>query len=79
MESRWNYRVKNEEVLRRVEEERTILQTIKRRKAIWISHAMRSNCLLNLIFQRKIGHGRRGRGCKQLLDDLKEGRRYWKM
>jgi len=41
---------------------------------------MRSNCLLNLIIQGKIGgYGRRGRGRKQLLDDLKEGRRCWKM
>jgi hypothetical protein len=23
--------------------------------------------------------GRRGRRCKQLLDDIKEKRRYWKM
>jgi hypothetical protein len=23
--------------------------------------------------------GRRGRSCKQLLDDLKEKRRYWKL
>jgi hypothetical protein len=80
MESRWNYRVKNEEVLHRVKEKENILQTIKRRKALWISHTMCSNCLLNLIIQRKIGgYGRGGRGRKQLLDDLQEGRRYWKM
>jgi hypothetical protein len=80
LESRWNYSVKNEEVLYSVKEKRNILQTTKRRKAAWIIHTMRSNCLLNLFIQRKIGgYGRRGRGHKQLLDDLKEGRRYWKM
>jgi hypothetical protein len=41
---------------------------------------MRSNCLLNLIIQGKIGrYGREGRGRKQLLDDFKEGRIYWKV
>jgi hypothetical protein len=41
---------------------------------------MRSNCLLNLIIQGKIGgYGRRERGRMQLLDDLKEGKRYWKV
>lgn len=41
---------------------------------------MCSNCLLNLIIQGKIGgYGRREEGRKQLMVDLKEGRRYWKM
>jgi len=79
MENSWNDRVKNK-VLHRVKEERTNLQTITGRKGNWISHTLCSNCLLNLIIQGKIGgYGRRGGGRKQLLDDLKEGRRYWKM
>jgi len=79
MESSWNYRVKNK-VLHRVKEEITNIQTITGRKATWISHTVFSNCLLNLIIQGKIGgYGRRGEGRKQLLYDLKEGRRYWKM
>jgi hypothetical protein len=53
---------------------------IKGRKVAWISHTMRSNCLLNRIIEGTVGgYGRRRRGRKQLLDDLKEGRRYWKM
>ena len=75
MESRWNYRVKSE-VLHRVKEKKKILQTIKFRKATWFSHTMPNTYLLNLIIQRKIGYERRGRGPKQLLDDLNEGRRY---
>jgi hypothetical protein len=63
--------VKNEEVLRRVKEERIILHTIKRRKANWIGHILRSNCLLKHIIERR----RR----KQLLDDLKEKKGYWKL
>jgi len=35
------------------------------------------NCLLKHIIEGKIeGTGRRGRRCKQLLDDLKEKKRY---
>jgi hypothetical protein len=34
----WNYRVKNEEELHRVKEERNILRKIKGRKAKWIGH-----------------------------------------
>ena len=34
----WSDRVRNEDVLRRVKEERNILHTMKRRKANWIGH-----------------------------------------
>jgi hypothetical protein len=38
------------------------------------------NCLLKHIIEGKIrGTRRRGRRRKQLLDDLKEARRYWKL
>jgi len=36
----WTGRVKNEEVLYRVKEERNSPQTIKRRKAYWIGHIL---------------------------------------
>ena len=71
------------EMLQRVKKERNILQTIKWRKSNWIGHICR-NCLLNHIIEGKIEErmgmtGRQGRRHKQLLDDLKETRRYWKM
>jgi hypothetical protein len=74
---------RNEEVLHRVKEERNILNTIKRRKANWIGHILRRNCLLKHVIGGKLEGktemtGRRGRRRKQLLDDLKETRRYWK-
>jgi hypothetical protein len=49
----WTERVRNE-VLHRVKEERYILQTIKRRKANWIGHILRRNCLLKHIIEGKI-------------------------
>jgi hypothetical protein len=80
----WTNRVRNEEVLHRVKEERNILHTIKRRKANWIGHILRRNCLLKHVIEGKLEGriemtGRRGRRSKQLLDDLKEKKRYWKL
>jgi hypothetical protein len=69
--------VRNEEVLHRVKEERNIVHTIKRRKANWIGHILRRNCLLKHVIEGKLEGriemmGRRGRRRMQLLDDLKE-------
>jgi hypothetical protein len=80
----WTDRMRNEEVLHRVNEERNILHTIKRRKANWIGHILRRNCLLKHVPEGKLQGriemtGRRGRRRKQLLDALKEMRRYWKL
>jgi hypothetical protein len=81
---RWTDRVRNEEVLHRVKEERNIVHTIKRRQANWIGHILRRNCLLKHVIEGKLEGriemtGRRGRRRKRLLDDLKEKRRYWKL
>jgi hypothetical protein len=80
----WTDRVRNEEVLQRVKEERNILHTIKRRKANWIGHILRRNCILKHVIKGKLEGrieitGKRGRRRKQLLDDLTEKRRYWKL
>jgi hypothetical protein len=61
-----------------------ILHTIKRRKANWIGHILRRNCLLKHVIEGKLEGstemaGGRGRRRKQLLDELKEKRRYWKL
>jgi hypothetical protein len=76
--------VRNEEVLHRVNEDMNILHTIKRRKANWIGHVLRRNCLLKHVIEGKLEGwtevtGRRVRRRKQLLDYLKEKRRYWKL
>jgi hypothetical protein len=75
----WADRENNEAVLHKVKEERNILHTMRRRKANWIGHILRRNGLLSHINEGKIsGTRRRGMRRKQLLDDLKEARRYWK-
>ena len=84
MEISWTNCLINEEVLYRVREERNILHTIKRRKTNWIGHILHSTCLFKHFIEGKIKGGievtgRLGGGCKQLLGDLKEMRRYWKL
>jgi hypothetical protein len=80
----WTDRVRNEEVLHRVKEERNILHTIKREKANWIGRILHRNCLLKHVIEGKIEGrikvtGRQVRRRKQLMDDLKEKRGYWKL
>jgi hypothetical protein len=50
----WTNRVGSEELLHRDKEERSILHTIKRRKANWIGHILRRNCLLKHVIEGKI-------------------------
>jgi len=80
----WTGHVRNEEVLHRVKEESNAVRGIRRRKANWIIHNMRSKCLPKRVIKGKIEGkievtGRRGRRRKQLLDDLKEKIGCWKL
>jgi len=77
----WTDHVRNEDVLFRVKEQRNILHEIHKRKANWISHILRRNCLLQRVTEGIIQGGievtgRQGRRLMKLLDDLKERRGY---
>jgi hypothetical protein len=50
-------RVRNEDVLLRVKEQRNILQEINKQKANWIGHILRRNCLLRQVIEEKIKGG----------------------
>jgi hypothetical protein len=50
----WTDRVRSGEVIHRVNEERNILHTVKGRKANWIGHSWRGNCLLKHVIEGKI-------------------------
>ena len=50
----WTGRVKNDKVLYGIKKERNSLQTIKRRKANWIGHILRRNCLLKHVIEGRI-------------------------
>ena len=78
----WINRVRNEEVLLRVNEQRNILREIRERKANWIGHILRRNCLLKQVIEGKIKGEMEvtrkwGRRRKKLLDDLKDRRGYF--
>ena len=65
--------MRSEEVLLRVNEQRNTLHEIRKRKANWIGHILRRNCLLKQVIEGKIKveikvTRRRGRR-KKLLDD----------
>jgi len=49
----WTDHVRNEEVLQRVDGERSTLQTIKR-TVNWIGHILLSNCLLKHVTEGKV-------------------------
>jgi hypothetical protein len=58
-----------------------ILHEIRKRKANWIGHILRRNCLLKQVIEGKIKGElevtrRRRRRRKKLLDDLKDRRGY---
>jgi hypothetical protein len=50
----WNDRVRNEEVLRRIKEERNILHTIQRRMAKGIGYILHRNYLLKHVIEGMI-------------------------
>jgi len=58
-----------------------ILREIRKRKANWIGHILRRNCLIQQVIEGKMQGGikmtgTRGRRRRKLLDDLKERRGY---
>jgi hypothetical protein len=64
----WTDRVRREEVLHRVKEERNILRTVKIRKANWIGHILCRSCLLKHVIE--------GRD-KEREDEEEDVSSYW--
>jgi hypothetical protein len=65
-------------------EERDIQNTITLRKAKWIGHILRRNCLLKHLVGGNIEGNvedarKRGRRRKQVLDGIIEKRMYWNL
>jgi len=76
----WTHHVRNEELLLRVNEQRSIPHEMRKRKTNWFGHILRRNCLLKQVIEGKIKGEmevtrRRGRRRKKLLDDLKDRRK----
>ena len=78
MEISWADHVRSEEVLLTVNKQRNILHEIRKRKAKWIGHILRRQCLLKQVNKGKIKGEievtrRRGRRRKKLLETLRTG------
>jgi hypothetical protein len=76
--------MRQEEALDRVNEDRNIMHTTKKRNAHSFRHILSVNCLLKHVIEGKMEGridvtGRRGRRRKQQLGDLQETRGYWKL
>ena len=75
--------MRNGKVLHTAQVERNILYTLQRMKANWVGHILHRNCLLKHIMEGKIERievtGKRGRRCKELVDDLEEMRGQCKL
>src|SRR3984885_9688321 len=69
----WVEHKSNEEVLKQVNEKRSLMNTIRTRQKNWIGHVLRSNSLQRDIMEGKM-EGRKGRGRprKKLLDWMME-------
>ena len=77
---KWSEKVTNDQVLDRIGEKRTLLNNILRRKTNWIGYILRRNCLLYYAIEGQMtGVKGVGRRRTQLLDDLKNRRRYWEL
>ena len=74
-------KVTNKQVLEHIGEKRTLLNNILCGKDNWIDLIVRRNCLLHDTIEGQMtevkGVGRRRR--TQLLDDLRNRRRYWEL
>ena len=82
MEISWTDRMRNEKVLLWVKEQKNIQHETNKKKANWIGHILRRNCLLQQVIWGKIiggieETGRRGRRSRKILDNLKERRGYY--
>jgi hypothetical protein len=80
----WADNVRNEEVLLRVKEQRNILHEISKRKANWVGHIFRRNCLLQQVIEGKIKGGievtgRRGGRLRKLPQYVESSlwKRFW--
>ena len=65
----WTEHITNEEVLKRVDESRSLLQVIRERQHKWIGHILRGDSMLTMILEGRLkGRKTRGRPRDMLLN-----------
>jgi hypothetical protein len=71
----WQDMIRNEDIRKSISREGTIIDTIKKRKLRLFGHICRmddSRLLKHLVFGKMEGKSRRGRPCREWLDDITE-------
>ena len=73
----WKDHISNKEVLKRVKERRSLIETIVRRKKNWIGHVLRGCGMLKEIIEGRL-EGKRSKGRKRIgmLDSLTKGENF---
>jgi hypothetical protein len=72
----WTEHQSNEEVLRKVQEERTLMNTIRKRQTNWIGHILRGDSLLKTVMEgRMLGKKVAGRPRIMMLDWMEDRQR----
>jgi hypothetical protein len=72
MKISWTEHKTNDDVLKIVQEERTMIDTIRRRQKNWIGHILRGNSLLKTVLEGRMqGKKTQGRPRTMLLDWMK--------
>ena len=76
---KWTDKITNEEVLLRVGETRKLRETIRMRKKRWMGHVLRHEGLMKDVLEGRM-EGKRPRGRKiiMMMDDIKDGRSYFR-
>ena len=73
----WSNKVCNEEVLRRVGEERAIISVINRRQRVWLGYTLRHGDHVPLVTEGRIpGKRPPWRPRAEMLDRVKDGNSY---
>jgi len=66
----WTLKFTNEEVRKRIDEEKSILRTIQKRKHKWLGHVLRHDGILPRILEvKKVGKRQRGLRRILMIDD----------
>jgi hypothetical protein len=74
---KWSDKIRNEEVYRRIDKERTLWNNIEKRRTRWIGHTLRDNGFMKKITEGKIeGKVPRGRPRNNYMGQIKKKVHY---
>ena len=71
----WRDLIQNEDIRKRISKEKTIIDTIRKRKLGLFGHICRmddNRLIKHVVFSRMDGKSRRGRPCREWMDDITE-------